>query len=331
MEEIVRMSEWNEQNSSSQMQSIYTVITNHMIDGTLPETFSLGPAYNTGFAPGARDGIAIYHMHPLQPEQERTEKILEALKLISDENQSQYFDRIMSIFEELDQRDGIVRLYDLICQTLGSHFEELNPDRLIGFGDYLICYGISFLSIKVGLSLLGGFNIPFVEDVALELGAYEEFTYYAARILSNAHWKDGNEKLFRLAKQLHGWGRIFAVDYLEPETQEIKDWILFEGAKNSINPQYSADMCLLKTDAIGRLGSSVLQKEYAALSWLIAEALDGGPCPGLTNPEQLLDSFLRAAKEYPLDKKLIQVIFDWSKQNLNNHSIPESAQELMNS
>jgi len=324
------MSEWNEQNNSSRMQSIYSVITSHLIDGALPETFSLGPEYNTGFAPGAQDGIAIYHMHPLQPGQERKEKVLEVLKLISDEDQSQYFDRIMSIFEELDQKDGIVRLYDLICQTLGSHVEELNLERLVGFGDYLICYGISILSIKVGLSLLGGFNIPFVEDVALEFGAYEEFTYYAARILSNAHWKDGNEKLFRLAKQLHGWGRIFAVDYLKPETQEIKDWILFEGAKNSINPQYSADMCLLKTDAIGRLGSSVSQKEYAALSWLIAEALDGGPCPGLTDPEQLLGSFLRAAKEHPLDKNLIQEIRDWSEQNLSNHSIAEIAQGLMN-
>ena len=93
-------------------------------------------------------------------------------------------------------------------------------------------------------------------DLATEFGVYEEFTYYAARILSRSSWEKGNDELFILAQNTRGWGRIHAVDYLRAETQEIRDWLLYYGADNTVIPQYSADVCLQKAEAGKRLESS---------------------------------------------------------------------------
>lgn len=117
------------------------------------------------------------------------------------------------------------------------------------------------------------------------------------------------------------------MEFLDPETQEIRDWLMYEGAKNTIIPQYSVDICLQKAGAMERLKSPT-PEEFEAIGWLIAEALGGGPCPGLTNPEALLGSFLNAAKERPLDRKLIQQIRDWAEQNLNDPGIARAAEEL---
>ena len=316
------------ESNSSEDQSIYSVITSHLTDGVLPDDFTLGEKYDTGFVPGAKDGIALYHMHPVQWDLERGARILDALTCISEEEGTEYVGRIMAHFEALDNKDSIVRLYDEIIHAIDP--QKMNLEAILNFGDYLISYGVSLLAVKAGLTLLAGFKVPFVEDVCLELGAYEEFTYYAARILSNGNWEDGNEKLFRLAKQLHGWGRIHAVAYIKADTQEIKDWLLYHGAENEIVPQYSADDCLRKAGVIDRLNAGTSDKEFQAIGRLIEYSLEAGPCPGLSNPEQLLPCFLNAAKNHPVNRELIRSIHVWVEENMeNNLEIIKLVDELL--
>ena len=254
--------------------SIYEYIKKNTKDGRLPEGFSI-PWINNSFAPGAQDGLFLKHMAPIefQPDEDRDRKILDALKLMSIENNSVYIDEIMSIFEEIEKKTTIVRLFDKITDTIISHQEELNLENILRFGDFLISFGTSRFAVKLGLNLLAPFNALFVEEVAIEFGVYDEFTYYAARILSLDTWKKGNEELFSLAKNIKGWGRIHAVDYLRPDTQEIKDWLLYEGANNVIDPQYSADICLQKAEARKRLDGDLTAREYEAIGNLIQQAL----------------------------------------------------------
>jgi hypothetical protein len=120
--------------------------------------------------------------------------------------------------------------------------------------------------------------------------------------------------LFRLAKCVHGWGRIFAVAFLKPETQEIRDWFLYEGADNTIIPQYSADDCLQKSGAAQRLAMIVSEQEYEAIGKLIKEALSDGPCPGLTDAKPVLMGYLLQSAYHRSDKQLAQMIIDSSKR-----------------
>lgn len=292
--------------------SIYEYIKKHTKDGRLPEGFQI-PWIQSAWAPGAQDGVLLYHMAPLQPDPAREQKILEALKMMSDEENAQYTERIFAIFEEIDQKDSIIKLYDEIVITIIRHQAELNPMNLLNYGDWLICQGVSLLAVKLGLTVLAPFNVPFVGEVMTEFGVYDEFTYYSARVLSQKNWKNGNEELFRLAKNVRGWGRIHAVEYLVPETQEIRDWLLYEGADNDVLGQYSADTCLRKAGAESRLDAGLSAREHEAIGKLIQIALEPGPCPGVTDIE-ILPKFLVKAKEYPVDLTLRQLIFD----NLRN-------------
>ena len=292
------------------MKPLYAIIKENLRDGALPEDFTLDDTASdspVSWAPGAKDGVFLYHMRSPEPDPAREEKILEALTLIS-KGDTAYDEEIITIFEELDKQVSIVRLYDDIQRTIAHHIQDLDLGAILNYGDYLISYGMSFLAVKIGLTLLGGFKVPFVKEVLLEFGAYDEFTYYAARVLSGSAWEDGNSDLFRLAKNVHGWGRIHAVEYLAPETQEIKDWLLYEGAENTVMQQYSADACLQKAGVLERLDGPVSQQEFGAISRLIGYCIEGGPCPGITNAGQLLPKYLKAAEDHQCDRNLIQIV-----------------------
>lgn len=117
------------------------------------------------------------------------------------------------------------------------------------------------------------------------------------------------EALFRLAKNVRGWGRIHAVEFLKPETKEIQDWLLFEGADNNVLGQYSADTCLQKSGAESRLDAGLSAREHEAIGKLIQTALEPGPCPGVTDVD-ILPKFLVRGKEFSVDLELRQLIFD---------------------
>ena len=288
---------------------IYEYIKKHTKDGRVEPDFRI-PWLEGGWAPGAKDGMLLYHMAPIQPDPLREQKILKALTMMSDEENGKHGEAIFAIFEGIDEKNAIIRLFDEINRVIAVHQNDLNLENLLNYGDWLICNGVSLLSVKLGLNVLSGFHVPFVEDVMMEFGVYDEFTYYAARVLSRKTWEDGNEKLFRLAGNVHGWGRIHAVEYLRPETQEIRDWLLHEGADNEIISQYSADTCLQKSGAESRLDSTLSAGEFEAVGKLIKAALVPGPCPGITDAERILPKFLEKGNEFGIDPALRQMILD---------------------
>lgn len=307
---------------------IYELIKANTRDGRLPDDFSI-PWLQDMWAPGAQDGVLLNHMAPLSPDGEREQKILEALKLMASEDNGKHTDEIFTVFEALDQEFGIVRLYEEICRAIALHQQELNLGNLLEYGDWLLCSGTSLLAVKLGLTVLSGFSAPFVEEVMVEMGVYDEFTYYAARTLSRKSWRNGNEELFSLAKVLQGWGRIHAVEWLRPETQEIRDWLLYEGASNTVLPQYSADICLQKAEAEQRLDSALSAKEYEAIGKLIRESLEqGGPCRGVTDGERLLPKYVARAKDFRPDPEALRLIPDAAEEYGLGPDVVEAARRL---
>ena len=288
--------------------SIYEYILKHTYDGRLSDDFTI-PWISGNWAPGAKDGTFLYHMMPVELDSVAEQKILDALMMMSGEESSQYTDEIFRIFEELDSDFLIVRLFDDIARIFITHKEALNLEKILNYGDWLISYGLSLLSVKLGLSLLALFKVPFVEEVMTEFGVYDEFTYYAARVLSHESRSNGNKNLFNLAKNVKGWGRIHAVEYLQPTTQEIRDWLLFEGSNNVIHSQYSADICLQKSGAKQRLFSTPSAEEYEAIGDLIQIALESdGPCPGITEGEVIIPKYLELAGKYDINPALRELI-----------------------
>ena len=227
---------------------------------------------------------------------------------------------------------GLVDISIPNSRTIGMHATQLNLRALADYADYLITYGTSSLAVKLGLIILAGFNFQFIEEVMLTFGAYDEFTYFAARTLSQPNWRNGNKQLFDLAKNVYGWGRIHAVEYLKPDSQEIRDWLLYEGSENDIISQYSADVCLQKAGVQERLSSiaSLSKREFDAIGKLIGYTLEDGPCPGITDADQILPMYLKAAADYPIDRTLIQKILDKGQKYYHNPKLIDVATQLLN-
>lgn len=310
--------------------SIYDYIKRNTKDGCLPEGFRV-PWLKDMWAPGAKDGVALNHMISIGMVQdpERDRKILEALKLMASENNGEHMGEMFDIFEELDRKDSIVRLFEPITRVIVTHQEEMDLQTLLEFGDYLICHGVSLLAVKIGLTVISVFKASFVEEVMMEFGVYDEFTYYAARTLTNGFWQNGNEELFTLARNTKGWGRINAVEWLEPVTQEIRDWLLYEGADNTVLPQYSANICLQKAEVEKRLDSALSVKEYEAIGKLIRDALEkDGPCVGITDGERILPKYIAKAKEFKADPEVVRIILDAADQYSLDQDAIEAAKQI---
>ena len=313
---------------------ILEYIEKHLHEGELPENFFIAGADNRSsakWAPGAMDGMLLYHMTPYQADEETKDKILKALTLISEEDNSEHKPQILHIFEQLEKKASVMRMYDTMVCVMLEHISDLNVENLLKFGDYLISFGTSFMVVKFGLTLLSIFTdqLPFIKEINMSLGAYDEFTWFAARYLSSRACRDGNTALFQLAKHVHGWGRIHAVNYLRPETEEISDWILFEGAENTIIPQYSADLCLWKAGALERLERGVSEAEFTAIGKLLEYSLDEGPCRGISDADRLLPAYLSAANHFPLNRGLVRSICYYSFRTVMDPHIRETAEQLL--
>ncbi len=57
-------------------------------------------------------------------------------------------------------------------------------------------------------------------------------------------WADGNDAVWEAAQHVSGWGRIHAVAQLEPGSDAIRRWLLLEGWRNNVAPDYSALTCV---------------------------------------------------------------------------------------
>lgn len=94
--------------------------------------------------------------------------------------------------------------------------------------------------VKVGIALLGVSGEPDDEALVIEVGQSEEMTVFSAVALSNL-LPDPTSSLWRLAKGVHGWGRIAVVERLAAaQDPAIRAWLLREGFRNEIMYEYLA-------------------------------------------------------------------------------------------
>ncbi|MCP2323365.1 hypothetical protein HDA40_001872 [Hamadaea flava] len=132
--------------------------------------------------------------------------------------------------------------------------------------------------VKLGIALLGLFPADLHREVLLTLGRHDEFTLYAAVALGNGQ-DDPAEDLWRLAQQVHGWGRINLVERLaETERRDILDWILRDGFRNTVMDEYLAYLAASRGDLLSALsGDDVDDDLIRAAGDLLMALLRGGP------------------------------------------------------
>lgn len=253
---------------------IYERIAGALVNGALPRDFSL-PSEETGirFADGAMDGIAIYHMGRQAPDTAAMQQMIPAQIL--------------------------------------EHQEVYSADNLFETALYLVRYSKDREAVKFGLSMLGVFvmDVEAQKDVVRTLGLSDEFTLFAVWNMMN--WEDPAEEIFRLCKKVHGWGRIHALERLDPVTEEIRAWILKEGVKNDVLPAYSAYTAWEKAGVRERLYGPLEREDYAAIGRIFQALLDEGPVRGISlieDAEECIHQYIRRSDEFLLGDEEAEVI-----------------------
>jgi hypothetical protein len=127
-----------------------------------------------------------------------------------------------------------------------------------------------------------------MEDVELvsTIGCFEEITLYSVVALRHL-LTEPDEAVWRLARNVHGWGRIQAVERLT-DTQDpaIKEWLLREGFRNAIMYEYLAYACAVAGGLYEALAGAEPDDEIIAAAGEILTALIiGGPAQNIEDYE----------------------------------------------
>lgn len=292
-------------------KSIYEIIKENLVDGTLPKTFSLPSdqsEHELCFADGAMDGIAIYHMmgHS-EVSAESMSKLETLLHNISDGNFALGLEILCKFAKESSALNTINELEGFIYDNT----DWINPNHLHQFAiDCMM--GNDRELIKFGMEMIEVFTEPDekIKEIIRTLGLSDEFTIFA--IFNMQHWSNANSEIFHLAKNVHGWGRIHAVKYLEPTSKEIKDWLLKEGIKNNVMDSYSALEVYKKANIRELLNRELTDEEFHSITSIISALLSEGPVQGISAVEDadaMLLDFLNQTKQHELYLDLCNTIY----------------------
>jgi hypothetical protein len=135
-----------------------------------------------------------------------------------------------------------VDFVDQLLRAVAVH-GRWNKQRLYAVARWLVRRAPDREPVKIGLALLGLFRRPDSEEWLLALGRHEEFTLYSTVALQRTA-TDHEVKLWQLAKDVTGWGRIHIVERLAgTEDKDIQHWLLRDGCENDIMPEYTALIC----------------------------------------------------------------------------------------
>lgn len=299
---------------------------------TLGKDFSL-PSDEKGlrYVDGAKDGICAYHMGAA----EITKKDIEEInKVITLANTGDY-DQADSVLEKLCERIRVVNFIDELQDCILDRKDEIE-DKFYVYSLHLITQSANIECVKVGMMIQELFTqSDEVKGMVRTLGLSDEFTLYSVFIMRN--WENGNTEIMNIAKSVNGWGKVHAVHYIEPDTEEIRQWLLTDAVSNDVMPAYSGWDCYKKADVEAVIKKDKLTyEELEGVLSIVDAMLDEGPVLGISNIEDpkevLLNVLNHAIKHAPLnakDCKIISNILDWQKENLGDTEIESISNKIL--
>lgn len=270
-------------------------------DGKLPRGFLLNdetPSNQISFAPGAMDGIGMFHDDTVSDKQ-AVKNIVKLLRKYFNTGNGEYVNEIIDILAE----NRTISVIDAILQSYGSDHEGIDPNDMVNMSLKLIKTSTNIELVKIGIGLLGLFDLGYckeAEEVVETLALYADFTLYAVVAASN--WTKGNRIIFEIAKVAGGWGKVHAVEELKPETTEICEWILRNGCSNDIMDNYLGLTCAEKGDLISVLRQQSMDVDmFNSIGVIINTLLDEEPVLGISlyeHAKEALTNFLRHAETH---------------------------------
>ena len=287
---------------------LLTYIDQNMTDEQLPSDFSLpapikDPDGET-YADGEIDGISIIFEDPVSESCEDLEDLIGEIVLSTDDD-SYHIEKFEKLFEEKKLR--CLYIIDSVQKYILSNTEVFHPDIVYGLGEALAFVSNQREVVKLGLVILELFSRHDEDTIKniIKLGSCDEFTFFAILALSQEN--NYNNFIFELAKKSHGWGRIHAINNIEPQTEEIKKWLLMKGIRNSVYNGYNAIACFEKSGAEELLKKGPSEMELMSIAMIIMYLAADGPSIGIhafENEKEILDLFINNVQRFEINEIL---------------------------
>lgn len=277
--------------------SIFQLLSQAMGEGTvLPEDFMLpsDDEQEPGFVQGALDGIFEYHTEHTPLDRDSRDRLWGILDTVN-EADAEEFDEAIS---EFCKEHRAISIIDDIQNYLLENSNRIEADAVYETARSLMILSTHVESVKVGMILMELFDI---EDdiawVANVLGRSDEFTLFAIFLLRKL--EDGQDMIMSMGEDVSGWGRIHCVDFIEPENESIREWLLYDGVNNTITGAYSALTIYEKARIEDYLADPELDMDkLIAILAITMELLDEGTVRGISamdDPMGYIKRVLRAA------------------------------------
>ena len=228
------------------MEALYKKIASAMLeDGSLPVSFSVHTDKNEPKAhDGAMDGWMLYHM---DTSASNGEGLFKAIDIASKGDFEKALAELLSFF---NSDVLMVSLMDPVQKYVYDNQKKLSLDNIYGFCRYILMERPEVEPIKFALTIMEILYVPedkLIHKIVEILAGVDELTFFALAAMSRG--KQFNGFVYRTAVRTHGWGRIHAVERLEPVNDTVKNWLLIEGCHNYISPKYSALTVAKKIEA----------------------------------------------------------------------------------
>lgn len=282
-------------------------------EGQLPENFEAEERNYADdelrFAPGALEGILGHHSSGEGGKTEFLTTLKKYIAMTEQEAMENFEEEVAKDFKAATEGQSII-------EGIIENKQEYPAGRVFSIAFHFVENGRKVETVKLGLCLLRLFDVSEEErirDLLEILGYCEDFTDYV--IDNTALWKEDKRQdlYFKLAKKLHGWGKINVVEMLEADTEEKKEWILCHGCKNSILYAYLGGVCAIKSDLYERLKQGNLTEEQMrGASDIMDGLIDVGPCNSMKemeNPVDLTLSYIEELKNHKIDLVYIDLLY----------------------
>lgn len=303
----------------SELSTYEKIRANIGADGKLPHTFTLEKKKlpnQLAFTPGAEDGMGRFPLEATEEEQV-VKKVVQLLKKFCKAPRRQYLTDMEIILTE----HRALSVIDPVLNRFISSRRGIDAKNILGAGFRIVQASSSTELTKIGISLFGLFDLGDMDEakkIITTLALYDDYTLYA--VIAVSAWTNGNHVIFQIAQNVDGWGKIHAVEHLEPESEEIREWILRKGCLNSVMDAYLGLSCATKGDLISALRQESMDDELFDSTAIIIDALLAeGPTGGISvyeHAREALTRFLDHAQQHAHTVEhlwRIQNLQDWAE------------------
>ncbi|MEK5184833.1 hypothetical protein [Solibacillus sp. FSL W7-1324] len=205
-----------------------------LITKDLPDDDFLYDEHHPKFAPGFADQL---HQEAVTPFY--TKKLIKLfLAQVTNPNEQTR----KSTYEKIKDEKVISYFHEFLERFSEAEKDE---DRVKEEAIWLLEHAAHREVVKFALLVLGTVKCEEYKERMKVVALHEEFTGVALFAITNGT-TNSNETVWHIAQNVSDWGKLEALNFLDASNEDIRQWILQEGLKNTVPGNASALMCAEK-------------------------------------------------------------------------------------